>query len=319
MIMKHFKNAIAIIMSIALVLTLAPISTSAKSSLPQDTINAIYFSSFDSATSEIKTEKLLSELTINAYLDQLVKNSNDPNASYQLNRITKFELEQFRRITNSVVPTHTLIFNYTNSQGISTKSDKYYISYSQEQVSNNVSPMWVESIFDIGSFVLSLNEFNQNPSFWSGFWVVADAAAVVFPGIPAVSGVKRMIQESPNVLKPALSKGIRSYSSLQNVTAPANYMNLGWERHHIFEKRFAGKLGSTEAKMLSIFIPKYYYHHQITQKMASKIPWWEAPFWSKDDIIQAHINAYSELWAESGFTDSYWEFLFKFTESRQYQ
>ncbi|WP_367903363.1 hypothetical protein [Paenibacillus sp. PL2-23] len=62
-----------------------------------------------------------------------------------------------------------------------------------------ISPFWVESACDIGSFVLSVSEFDQNPS---------------------------------------------------NVTAPSNFKGIGWEKHHIFEKRFASQLGTTSADML---------------------------------------------------------------------
>ena len=70
--------------------------------------------------------------------------------------------------------------------------------------------------------------------------------------------------------------------------------------------------------MLSIFIPKYNYHYQITQRMSKKIPWYSAPLKSKDEVLRAHYEAYGELWAESGYSDEYWEFLYRFSQTRQY-
>lgn len=200
-------------------------------------------------------------------------------------------------------------------------SQDFYLSYKDIHLdlSSNyeIKPQWVESAFDVGSFILSLNEFNQNPSFWNGFWVVADGASVVFPGVPAVSGVKRMIQES-STLKSSLEKGIKKYGQLSNVAAPPNWNGKGWHRHHIFEKRWASKLNTTEYSMLAMFVP-YDIHMNISDKLAKKLPskltsW----MYSNDDIINLHIEAYMELYAESGY-DEFYEFIYKFSQTRQYK
>lgn len=172
--------------------------------------------------------------------------------------------------------------------------------------------MAVETIFDIGMFTMSLAEFIANPTFWNGFWVVADGLSMVFPGIPAVSGVKRMIQGSSSLEK-ALKVGVMSYKDLQKKSIPS-----GWERHHIFEKRFQSRLpGATSDNMLAIPLSKEN-HNLFTQTMRKKIPYGsDYSSYTKDQILNAHINAYKELWNETG--DPVWEFLYQFSKTKQYK
>ena len=42
-----------------------------------------------------------------------------------------------------------------------TQSEVYYVQTVQENVSPEISPLWVETAFDIGSFVMSVAEFNE--------------------------------------------------------------------------------------------------------------------------------------------------------------
>lgn len=270
-------------------------------------------------SSFIITEEITT-LSLKEALDSWIKSGNDKNASYELLPFDPSELENIPNITANFLPEYTFLLNYTAEDG-SIQQIKYYIkSEIGEYVddSEKFQTYAVDTIFDIAAFSISLNEYKKNKTFWNGFWVVTDAAAVVFPGIPAVSGVKRMIEGSTTVLKPALSKGVRRYSSLQKISPPKNYRAKGWERHHIIEKRFASNLNTTSGRMLSIFIPKYHYHYQITQKMRKKIPYQLEKSRTKNQIMQAHIDAYGELWAESGFADEYWEFLYKFAKTKQY-
>ncbi|WP_141431088.1 hypothetical protein [Bacillus sp. 03113] len=321
----NFKKYFVTLLAIFVIISNLPLQAFAKDNNTYSKINEIYFSTIGTDMSIVNTEKIQTDLPLKKYLSNMVKSSDDPNAGFKLNKVRKEEIQYFDKNT---VPSYSVIFTYTDEAGKTAQTEKYFLHEKVLKVeksnslkaekSNSYKAKYVETIYDIGNFAISLYEYNQNPSFWNGFWLVVDGAAVVFPGVPAVSGVKRMIQDSPTVLKPALRKGVRPYSTLQKVSAPSNFMGQGWERHHIFEKRFAGKLGTTEGKMLSIFIPKYNYHYQITQRMSKKIPWYAAPLKSKDEVIRAHIEAYGELWAESGFTDEYWEFLYKFSQTKQY-
>lgn len=176
---------------------------------------------------------------------------------------------------------------------------------------DDIGILWVDTIFDVGNFMISLAEYNADPSFWNGFWLVMDGASVVFPGIPSISGVKRMMQASPK-LKDALKIGIKRYGTLKYQSIP-----YGCVRHHIFEQRFAGRLGTTSNDMLAIVL-KQADHDLITAKMRNKIPYTgDGYYWlTPDQIINHHINAYRELWYQTN--DSQWEFLWRFAQTRQH-
>lgn len=176
-----------------------------------------------------------------------------------------------------------------------------------------IKPFFVETIFDVGNFVISLGEFIVSPNLWTGFNVVVDGLSVVFPGVPSINGVKRMMDAS-STLKDSLKIGVKSYGDLRNDTVPA-----GWQRHHIFEKRFKARLGSdvTDDNMLAIPMPSTY-HQQITSKMRSKIPYGSNyNNYTKSEIINTHIDSYKELWDDTN--DEFWEFMYEFSRSRQYK
>ncbi|MDD2586861.1 MAG: hypothetical protein PHO25_09545 [Syntrophomonadaceae bacterium] len=184
------------------------------------------------------------------------------------------------------------------------------ISILSEEEIGDIQILWVDTIFDVGNFVISLAEYNANPSFWNGFWVVMDGASVVFPGIPSISGVKRMMQSSPT-LHESLKYGVRRYGTLRNISIPSD-----WERHHIFEKRFAARLSTTENSMLAIPLPGSE-HSKVTTKMRAKIPYGSNYYdYSPSDILKAHQDTYKELWYETG--NSLWEFLYEFSKTGQH-
>ncbi|TRY22744.1 hypothetical protein FOI68_22040 [Brevibacillus sp. LEMMJ03] len=160
---------------------------------------------------------------------------------------------------------------------------------------------------------MSLVEFLAEPSFWNGFYVVMDGAAVIFPGIPSISGVKRMIKNS-DTLKQSLQIGINAYKNIDKIPS-------GWHRHHIFEKRFAKELGTVEKDMLCIAIPAEY-HYKINAKMTKKIPTTGSGYGhlTKSQIINKHIEAYEELMLETSNRDqaTVYEFLWEFTKTKQH-
>lgn len=196
----------------------------------------------------------------------------------------------------------------------------------------DVGAQWIDTVFDIGSLAMSVAEFQASPTLSNGFWVLADSVSVVFPGIPAVSGAKRMILGS-EVLQKALKvgnasggpQGIMRYRTMVNMPVPT-----GWPRHHIFEKRFRISLGVDNIDdMLSIAVPSSdplysNYHQMITNKIREKIPnkpWYmtESMYYSQftpDQVVRAHVNSYWELYLQTG--DTYFEFLSKFAESAQW-
>jgi len=283
-----------------------PSNTDANSSNTAINVITINPESFFKETGKVLTDESLKE-----YLLILANNSNS--------KIELFTVEEeflSANPLNPVKPTHYFILTSTDENG-NVSTEKQYLSIGDSVQEAPISPMSIETIFDIGSFALSVAEYNANPGFWSGFWVVADGLAVVFPAVPAVSGVKRMMQESTFVLKPALQKGVRTYREAKNIPAPAYFMGKPWARHHIFEQRFAPRLGTTSDDMLVLFIPTAEYHNTITQKMRGKIPYATDYYsLSVDYILNKHVEAYYELWVTTG--DPYWEFLYRFSQSRQH-
>lgn len=235
------------------------------------------------------------------------------------------ELEVIELTTNEKYSTSILFLPETDWDKSLLKQlkDKYTITkYDYREFSNkdkvpslivsknNYKLMFVETIFDIGNFTISLTQFIANPSLWTGFKVVMDGAAVVLPGVPSVVGVKRMMDAS-STLKTSLKHSINKYGKLQKVSIPR-----GWERHHIFEKRFAKVFGTSTYSMLAIALPKSY-HYTITKKMSQKIPTGQNyGNLSKTFIINKHIEAYKELYYQT--KDPVWEFLWKFSKSRQH-
>lgn len=184
---------------------------------------------------------------------------------------------------------------------------KITINELSQAETEEIGVRYVETIFDVGNFMISLYEYNQNPSFWTGFWMVTDGASVVLPGIPSISGVKRMM-ESSSKLHNSLRYGVKTYNSL---SVPS-----GYERHHIFEKRFAGRLGTTSGRMLCIGLTTSD-HQLITNKMRQKIPYGTDPYsLSIDEIMNAHTDSYRELWNQTG--DSLWEFQYRFAQTGQH-
>jgi len=246
-------------------------------------------------------------------------------SEFSINSSNILELEVRDSITNESFKTSILFENGTewnksllkglDSKYIVTKNEYRPLSSNESVPSLVVSEdeykqFFVDTIFDIGNFTISLAEFVASPSLWTGLNVVMDGAAVVLPGVPSVVGVKRMIGAS-STLKTALSYDIKKYGQLQNVTIPS-----GWERHHIFEKRFAGALGTTSYSMLAIAIPKTT-HSKITTKMGQKIKTGQDyTKLSQTYIMNQHIAGYKELYNETG--DVVYEFLWKFSESKQH-
>lgn len=178
----------------------------------------------------------------------------------------------------------------------------------------DIGILWVETAFDVGNFMLSLAEYNANPTFWNGFWLVFDGASVVLPGIPAVSSFRRgasyaksFIEGSPR-LKTALQWGVMKYGRL------TGHLPYGYQAHHIFEKRFAADLGTTEYSMLAIGLDTAT-HQTFTTKMAGKIPTGGGP-WDPAYIIQQHQEAYYELAQYYG--DNLWQFLYEFSLTGQH-
>lgn len=178
-------------------------------------------------------------------------------------------------------------------------------------VNNNMRLFAVDTIFDIGCLTLSLVEFAANPTFWNGFNVVLDGAAVALPFVPSVTGVKRLIKNSDK-LADAMKWGVARYDDLRdakkNISRFKNY-----QAHHIIEKRFSKALGINNTdSMLAITIPNED-HYLITSKMKKMIPYVkDYTIYTRREIRERIIKGYDELYEETG--DELFEFLSRFVE-----
>jgi len=217
-----------------------------------------------------------------------------------LTKGTKLDETIFQGINNGIKVTDI---------NIKPVNDKDLRNFQALSLDGEIKPLFVDTIFDVGNFTISLVEFFTEPTFWNGFYVVMDGAAVIFPGIPSISGVKRMIKNS-DTLKESLKLGVKTYDELKDGRP------YGWHRHHIFEKRFASRLGTHEDDMLCIAIPKEY-HDPITSAMRKKIPYGEDyNKYTRNQILEAHIDVYRKLWKDTN--DEVYEFLYEFSKTKQH-
>ncbi|MGG4443683.1 hypothetical protein [Brevibacillus fortis] len=116
-------------------------------------------------------------------------------------------------------------------------------------------------------------------------------------------------------LKEALQIGVKTYRDLRKDSIPS-----GWERHHIFEKRFADRLGTNKYDMLSIAIPKEI-HYKITDEVRKEIPRIKNyDDYTRDEIIEAHQRVYRKLYRNTNDADeeAVYEFLWEFSKTRQH-
>lgn len=169
--------------------------------------------------------------------------------------------------------------------------------------------MWFDVAMDIAGLAMSIAEYNANPTFWNAIGVIFDSTAVIVPGLPSVGAIKggaraamAYIRRSAKLKTALEAGGVQKYWKLLLRRMPKN-----WVRHHIIEKRFARRLGTTSLTMPAIPIDGKY-HQLITNKMRAKIPYGTDPWkMTVRDILDKHAEAYGELFRESG--DVYWEYL----------
>lgn len=299
--MKSIKRRLSLLLILALLMGVFNLSVFAESPSPvQDAVSTA--DSADSSLNVPEVEKVL-EITITP--------SEGESKNLKL-YLTENNGEISKEYIQSNLPAGYSVDSYsvrelTPEERLEVEGFEYYEGMSFD---DGISPQFIETIFDIGSLVISFTEFITNPTFWNGFNVVVDGAAVIVPGVPSINGAKRMIQASP-ILADSMRVGIMTYGNMRNKTVPS-----GWQRHHIFEKRFASNLGvSNTDNMLSIAIP-YSYHYEITQLMRTKYPYgqdWSSL--SRDQVLNAHINAYTQLFKNTN--DPVWEFLAEFSRHRQ--
>ena len=175
-----------------------------------------------------------------------------------------------------------------------------------------ITPRAVETLFDIGCLVISAAEFYNDPTVWNGIFFVTDIAAVAFPFVPSVSGVKRMLKSSDN-LHDAMKYGVKTYRDLTKATS-----GTGLQAHHIMPKKFMNNFGYAANDMFCIAL-KSTDHAKITSKMNKTMYGLTGPAktYSKSEIIDKVSRVYDDLYEETG--DELYEFMYKFiVENDQY-
>lgn len=128
---------------------------------------------------------------------------------------------------------------------------------------STVSPLAVETLFDVGAFSISLWEFTTNPSFWTGTAVVLDGASVLLPFVPAVGGLTINAIKSSDKMTTAVKKGIKPDSTLSKELSGS-----GLHAHHIMPKKFAANFNVNANNMFSIAIDPTS-HTAITTRFTS--------------------------------------------------
>ncbi|WP_304857857.1 hypothetical protein [uncultured Clostridium sp.] len=120
-----------------------------------------------------------------------------------------------------------------------SSSDYTIESFNVKSVETYVESKIVGALFDIGSLVISISEFNANSSLWNAIGVVFDAGAVVLPGVPAVNGALSAIKGSSK-LQDALTWGNRTAKKAGITRYSSMPARTGYGRYHIIEKRLKG-------------------------------------------------------------------------------
>ena len=69
---------------------------------------------------------------------------------------------------------------------------------------------FAETLWDIASLALSVNEFRSSPSIGNAIGVAVDAAAVVIPGIPGGVGAVRAADRAADAVKVGAAGGLRA-------------------------------------------------------------------------------------------------------------
>lgn len=147
----------------------------------------------------------------------------------------------------------------------------------------------VETVIDIASIGWSAADFISNPSWANAGFLAWDVAAALLPYVPGsyvakgakligkaddVADVARALSKADNIADAASAfqknKGsiIMGYKELKNTVKSLKISGL--EVHHLFEKRFADKLGLKADDILSVAMDKDT-HQKVTNLFREKI------------------------------------------------
>lgn len=213
---------------------------------------------------------------------------------------------------NGVIETITIPFTQDSDYNQiieSFNTSNYNVeNFNINNVDTYIQPRIVGTLFDIGCLIISISEFNSNPSLWNAIGVVFDAGAVVLPGVPAVNGALSAIKGSSKLQdsltwanRTVKKAGITRYSSMPT--------RSGYQKHHIIEKRLKAAFpGATDSNMFSILI-KTEDHYKITAAAKKYLPY--NTIYTKSQVRNGMRQAYQELYNQTG--DPLYLFLREFS------
>lgn len=251
--------------------------------------------------------------TLTAVNKDLIENSLKINTEDNNYLIISNELElNLKNKNNGNLDTITIPFtnnsDYNKIIESFNTSDYIVENFSVKKVETYAEPRVVGTLFDIGSLVISISEFNANPSLWNAIGVVFDAGAVVLPGVPAVNGALSAIKGSSK-LQDALTWGNRAVKKAGITRYSSMPTRAGYQRHHIIEKRLKSAFpGATDNNMFSILI-KIEDHKKITSTSRKYLPYNIS--YTQSQVRDGMRKTYNQLYNETG--DKLYLFLREFS------
>lgn len=164
-----------------------------------------------------KSSKAESNLVIDRAVEVTIKKQDGEafTNTFYLRQGVNFDKSTFEKL-----PKGYTLEKFVERDATEAEKERYGETLKDVSGSNGseIHPMFVETIFDIGCLVLSINDFLDDPS-WENFaWVVVDGATVALPGVPAVGSlktIKRLIDAS-SILEKSLKIGVETYNTLKN-------------------------------------------------------------------------------------------------------
>ncbi|MBO2942826.1 hypothetical protein JJQ72_02350 [Paenibacillus sp. F411] len=177
------------------------------------------------------------------------------------------------------------------------------------KVESDYSIFAVDTLFDIGAFTISINEYISNPSFWSGVSVVLDGLALALPFVPAVGNLTVSAIKSSARMTTAVEKGIKPYNTLSRELSGS-----GLHAHHIMPQKFANNFNVNPSEMFSIAVDPTT-HTAITARFNSFFPG-PASSYTSTYVKNNTKYLYQQMYLETN--DYFFKFMADFIEVGQF-
>lgn len=278
------------------------------------TLSQSIFAETSSYLNSIDTNGSVAQLSTNKYNDALFGGKWE----------RKYEIEVKNTKTQEVISTIIPAVNggtinrniIANSLPKEYKLVKFNVYVNKNYTSTTkstpgFSTCYFESPFDVACLTVSVVEFAQHPSFWTGFGVVLDGLAVVLPGVPAVGGITlKAIESSPKLFN-ACKYGIKAYDELAPLIKGKLFNGLKMNAHHIMPQKFASLFGVKAEKMWSIALDTGT-HSAISARIASMFPKAASNYKDKQVVKNGIKYVYQQMYEET--EDYLYKFMADFIE-----